>query len=375
MKRLFGWIHLWLSVPFGIILTLICFSGAMLVFEKEVTEWVCRDLYRVEYTGESPLPIDKIASDVASTLPHEVKITGVTVYPEPGSSYRVGLSRPGRASVFVDPYTGRILGQQERLPFFATMFSLHRWLLDSRPEGDGIFWGKMIVGVSVLMFVFVLLSGLVIWWPRTKKMLKNNLKLTFRKGWHRLWRSLHVAGGFYALLLLLVMALTGLTWSFNWYRAGFYRLFGVELQQGGGHGGAPSQGGGERQRAPGGEPRADEARYAHWQKVYEEVARLQPAHTSITVSDGSATVSANRFGNTRGSDRYAFDPRSGELTEKTLYEDTPASGKMRGWIYSVHVGSFGGLFTRVLWFLASLMGAALPLTGYYLWLKRICRKH
>ena len=157
-----------------------------------------------------------------------MSITGITVFSDPEKSYQVNLSKPKRASVYIDQYTGEIKGKYQRSPFFSTMFFLHRWLLDSRPAGDGIFWGKMIVGVSTLMFVFVLISGIVIWWPCTWKALKNSLKITARKGMARFWYGLHVAGGMYALLLILVMALTGLTWSFGWYRTAFYTVFGVD---------------------------------------------------------------------------------------------------------------------------------------------------
>ena len=99
----------------------------------------------------------------------------------------------------------------------------------------------MIVGTATLMFVFVLISGIVIWWPRTKKVLKNSLKIVINKGWRRFCYDLHVAGGMYTLIFLLAMALTGLTWSFSWYRTGFYKVFGVETAQGGGGHGAPAQ--------------------------------------------------------------------------------------------------------------------------------------
>lgn len=97
--------------------------------------------------------------------------------------------------------------------------------------GSDIFVGKLVVGISTLIFVFILISGIVIWWPRTRKALVNSLKISTGKGLKRFWYDLHVAGGMYILLFLLVMALTGLTWSFSWYRTGFYRLFGVEVQQ------------------------------------------------------------------------------------------------------------------------------------------------
>ena len=79
-------------------------------------------------------------------------------------------------------------------------------LLDSMKPDGGIFWGKMIVCTATLMFVFVLISGIVICWPRTKKALKNSLKIVSGKGWRRFCYDLHVAGGMYTLVLLLVMA-------------------------------------------------------------------------------------------------------------------------------------------------------------------------
>ena len=76
MKKIFRKIHLWLSVPFGLIITLVCFSGAILVFENEVNEWFRHDLYYVETVKESPLPMDKLLEKVATTLPDSVSVTG-----------------------------------------------------------------------------------------------------------------------------------------------------------------------------------------------------------------------------------------------------------------------------------------------------------
>lgn len=180
---------------------------------------------------EEPIPIDKLLEKVAATLPDSVSVTGVSISSDPGRTYQVNLSKPRRASLYVDQYTGEVKGKSERSSFFTFMFRMHRWLLDSmKPGNDGIFWGKMIVGVSTLSLVFVLISGIVIWWPRTRKSLKNSLKITATKGWKRFWYDLHVAGGMYALIFLLAMALTGLTWSFPWYRTAFYKVFGVEMQ-------------------------------------------------------------------------------------------------------------------------------------------------
>ena len=376
MRKIFRNIHLWLSVPFGILITLICFSGAALVFEKEVMELCHRELYFVKKVEAAPLPMEQLMTKVAATLPDSVSVTGVNISSDPERAYQVTLSKPRRASMYVDQYTGEITGKYERAPFFNFMFRMHRWLLDSMKQDGGIFWGKMIVGTSTLMFVFVLISGVVVWWPRTRKALKNSLKFVANKGWRRFWYDLHVAGGMYALVFLLAMALTGLTWSFQWYRTGFYKTFGVEVQPSMGHGNAAANAtakGGKRD----GKPEGREGRGAHryspytnWQQVYEQLAEANPDYKQISVSDGSASVAVPRFGNQRGTDRYKFNPRNGEITETTLYKDLDNSGKIRGWIYSVHVGSWGGMLTRILTFVAALIGASLPLTGYYLWIRK-----
>ncbi len=399
MKKIFRKIHLWLSVPFGLIITLVCFSGAMLVFENEVNEWFRRDLYYVETVKESPLSMDKLLEKVATTLPDSVSVTGVSISSDPGRAYQVSLSKPRRASLYVDQYTGEVKGKSERSGFFMFMFRMHRWLLDSmNPGNEGIFWGKMIVGVSTLLLVFVLISGIVIWWPRTRKALKNSLKITATKGWRRFWYDLHVAGGMYALIFLLAMALTGLTWSFPWYRTAFYKVFGVEVQQRAAQGHEQKSDAQKRdtklaahreKKREGNEVRKGErsrrpennhsdmysvtSPFVYWQEIYDKLGRQNPEYKQISISSGTASVSFNRFGNQRASDRYSFNTDNGEFTETSLYQHQDKSGKIRGWIYSVHVGNWGGMFTRILTFIAALLGAALPLTGYYLWIKRLIK--
>ena len=380
MKKIFRKIHLWLSVPFGLIITLVCFSGAMLVFENEVNEWFRRDLYYVETVKESPLPMDKLLEKVATTLPDSVSVTGVSISSDPGRAYQVSLSKPRRASLYVDQYTGEVKGKSERSGFFMFMFRMHRWLLDSmNPGNEGIFWGKMIVGVSTLLLVFVLISGIVIWWPRTRKALKNSLKITATKGWRRFWYDLHVAGGMYALIFLLAMALTGLTWSFPWYRTAFYKVFGVEVQQRAAQGHEQKSDAQKRdtklaahreKKREGNEVRKGErsrrpennhsdmysvtSPFVYWQEIYDKLRRQNPEYKQISISSGTASVSFNRFGNQRASDRYSFNTDNGEFTETSLYQHQDKSGKIRGWIYSVHVGNWGGMFTRILTFIAAL---------------------
>ena len=180
MKKIFRKIHLWLSVPFGLFITLICFSGAMLVFEKEITELCRPDIYFVKEVREKPLPIDNLLEKVSATLPDSVTVTGVTVSPEAERTWQVSLSKPRRASLYVNPYTGEVTGRNERLPFYDAMFHLHRWMM-----GSSTGWGKLLVGVSTLMLVLILITGILMWLTNKNKPLRKSLTISFTKGWPR----------------------------------------------------------------------------------------------------------------------------------------------------------------------------------------------
>lgn len=396
MIKFFRKIHLWLSVPFGIIITLVCFSGAMLIFEPEITRCANRDVYYVQSVKDEPIPMGELMETVKATLPDSVSITGVTVFKDSSRTYQVNLSKPRRASMFIDQYSGEITGRYERIGFFSTMFKLHRWLLDSaNPHGDGVKIGKMLVGISTLIFVIALISGIVIWWPRARKNLKQSLSISFTKGWKGFWKSLHVAGGMYALVFVLAMSLTGLTWSFSWYRTAFYAVCGVEhtprnfgqknisekrgddkIERGNRHREGEWHHSGEHRNQSNGrhEGKRRHSEFGRWQQVYDELRSQNPEAPQITISSEKATVTLGNTGNGRASDSYEFNRRSGELSLATKYADANEADKLRGWIYSIHTGSLGGLFTRILWLLGALLGASLPLTGYYIWIKHLLKK-
>lgn len=149
-------IHLWLAVPLGLVMSLICATGLLLLFE------------------------------------------------------------PAHA------------GGSERSEFFLSVMRLHRWLFDAPAVKGAMTPGKMIVAISTCCMALVLITGIMLWWKQASKNLAHSLKITAGHGMYQFWRSLHTAGGAYVVLFLLVMALTGLTWSFGWYRAGFNALFGIE---------------------------------------------------------------------------------------------------------------------------------------------------
>lgn len=362
MRSFFGKIHLWLSIPTGIILSLICITGATLVFATEISETTHPQRYFAERVQGSPIPLDKLIPMVNAQLTGN-SVNSVQIPSDPKRNYVMALTEGKRVSAYVDPYTGKIIEIHSYLDsFFGKVMALHRWLLfDSRDLG------RNIVGYATLLTALITISGIVIWWPKTKKQLKNRLKISKGNGSKRLFYDLHSSLGIYLSTGLLVLALTGLTWSFNWYRQGFYAVFGVKLEQKGDEKGA-RQGGKETKI---GSKTID---YAKWETALANVkkARVLHEYKSITIAEGNASVAPlSHYGNERKMDKYSLDPASGTIKEVKFYADAKKSDKIRGWIYSVHVGSWGGLATKILTFLTALLGATLPLTGYYIYyLKR-----
>ena len=373
VRKLFRKLHLWLSLPFGLIIMTTCLTGALLVFEKEITELVRHDSYTIPVRKTGRLSLQSLLERVASETPDSVQITSVTIPSDFRRAYTVGLSKPRRAGVLVDPYTGKIVGQSGRLPFFTTVRELHRWLLDSmKPDSEGIFWGRIIVGTSTLLFVCILLTGLFLWWPKKLKGIGKRLKISLGHGRRRLFTDLHTVGGVYVFVLLLAMAMTGLTWSFEWYRTGFYKVFGAEMAEGGkGDKGPKKDKGKDAPREEGAEQAKLPASYIYWEEAVSYVIEVSEAdYTEITVKDGEVEVPLAGLGNIRAADSFRFDKKTGQMTDYKAYSEAKRDKKLRGWIYSIHTGAWGGLFTRICYVLAALFGASLPLTGYYIFYQR-----
>ncbi|HYK77823.1 MAG TPA: PepSY-associated TM helix domain-containing protein, partial [Daejeonella sp.] len=188
MKIFFRNIHLYLSLTAGLVILTACFTGAILVFEKELQAAFNPERYYVE-SGQKRLPLEQLVSNVQKQSP-EIKISSVKLYPEQNRTVEIGFTtktkkdkkeekpaqsakkgeKPAEAksaegskkTAFVNPYTGEVIELYSyRETFFYKVFALHRWLLGGN---DSV--GKLIVGISTLMFLFILITGLILWWPK-----------------------------------------------------------------------------------------------------------------------------------------------------------------------------------------------------------------
>lgn len=356
-------------MPIGIIISVICLSGAVLVFEQDIMQALHPRIYRSAppAAGQTFLSPSELAARLSAQLPDTLQLTSLQLPGEADGVCMAQFKGAGRKTLSVNPYTGEVNGWTPTSPFFQTVRKLHRWLLDSPPSRGEKSVGKVVVGVVTLLMVFILISGLVVWVPRTVRALKNRLRVNFRKGRHRFWYDVHVSMGFYATLLLLLMALTGLTWSFGWYRTAAYALFGGSEQAPQRSAAAEVSSHRREHSDRGGRKGTD---YTAWDEALKQLQELYPRYRSITLSAGKAQVVPVSVGSMRRADTAEFDVRSGKLTSLTPYADQPRSQTLRGWFYALHTGTWGGMVTKILYFLAALIGGVLPPTGYYLWLKR-----
>ena len=368
MRKLFGKIHRWISIPLGIILSVICFSGATLVFEKEITQWLNPHIYKVSAPekGAALLTPSELVACLKTQVDDSLRLSALQYGGAAHEPVMVTFQNAGKKNLSVNPYTGKVNGWTKSYPFFQTMRKLHRWLLNPPLQKGTYSTGKVIVGISTLLMVVILVSGLVIWWPRTRKALRNRLQVSCTKGWRRFWYDSHVALGFYSTLFLLVMALTGLTWSFGWYRSFAYGLFGATPSSSASphHHGTPQEA--HSTRAKGKDKTNID--YKVWDKAFQKVQAQYPGYASLRIEKNKIQVNQSRY--LRRTDTVEFNPKNGAPTRIITSAETPRSQKLRSWFYAFHTGSWGGIYTKILYFLATFIGGVLPLSGYYLWWKK-----
>ena len=215
-----------------------------------------------------------------------------------------------------------------RKRFFSNHAETASLVLNPPPQKGASSVGKMIVGISTLLMVVILVSGLVIWWPRTRKALNNRLKVSCRKGWRRFWYDSHVTLGFYSSLFLLAMALTGLTWSFGWYRSFAYGLFGGNTsKQAQTHGTSLPQKENDARAKKEGKKQTD---YTTWDKAIQEVQAKYTGYTSLRIEEKKIQVIQGQ--QLRRTDTLKFNPKNGEITETTTYAEVPRAQKLKGWL-------------------------------------------
>jgi uncharacterized iron-regulated membrane protein len=256
--------------------------------------------------------------------------------------------------VYVDPYRGQILGvYDERRSFTGLAEGLHTSLL----LGKVGLWA--VIGSTIVLLV-LLLTGYVLWWPRTKKESKRSFTIEWRSGWKRFNYDGHNVFGFYASGYLILIALTGVLLSFPILTRGVYRLTGT-------------------QRPPG-PPRsavmADGAMPITLAEAVRVAESAVPGGKMVTISVPARPRQAIRVGLlmadsvARGQRAVFVDQFTGTPLRVDRPEDRSAVVKALALVYPIHSGSVLGLSTQVAAFVVSMVGGILPLTGFLIWYPR-----
>ncbi len=351
-KTFFRRLHLWLSVPLGLIVILMCLSGAILLFERDFGHIGQAE---VKNEGLQPLPMDSILISAAGYLNGKNEIVGVTTYPNTEHAYKILLAKPAMAAIWVNQYTGEVIGNYERAEIFKLASSAHRRLFGkSKAEGAyGAKTGKLIIGITTIGLFLIILTGFIIWWPK-KGIWHDKLKISTKHSSYSFLYDIHCVGGIVSSLVLAICIFTGLTWSFGWYKTALYSAFGSEVAKSSSH-------------------KIPAENFSAWESAYQIVAS-DNSNKEIRMYQGEADVVIAGVGNQQALDTYVFDTENGKITQIEKYNDKLRSNHIKGWIYTLHVGSWLGWISRIFYLICVIIGATLPVTGYYLWIKRLWRR-
>ncbi|PPK87253.1 putative iron-regulated membrane protein [Neolewinella xylanilytica] len=366
--RLLLAVHKYLGLATGIIVLLVSLTGAAWVFKEEI-----EPLYEPEFVFEPAAEAELLSASRAREL-------GQAVFPEHaihGTLFE-GTTAPVEVifyqveprfyqSVFLHPTTGEILHTKDHLSgFFAWALLGHMYLWLPMDVGS------MIVKYGILVFLFIIVSGLLIWLPGRVKRLRKNLSFRWKPttGWRRKNFDLHSIVGVYIYVFAFLFAFTGSVIGLPWFYYATYKVLGGS--------GDPSFVIPENVSA-GRTAAADDAAIPY-DRLVPRLMREEPdarsfelhypySETSsvyVEIERGEGTFYRNDY---RYFDQYTLEeiPSPGVYAK---YADADFAKFVMRLNYDVHIGAIGGIPGKVIAFLASLVIASLPVTGFVMWYGR-----
>jgi len=214
MRALVLKIHLWLALVTGAFIFIVALTGAALVFEAEIDRALNAKTSYVTPRGAA-LPVEAIVARAHDAFP-DMKVDDVVIPDRPDLSCRVRMKAAIDFSVFVNPYTGDILGMRDlSTGDFGRGFARTIHLLHARLMGG--LAGKYVVGAITVITLVIIVSGLYLWWGRKIP------RVLWSGSWKRVNFDLHNVFGFYAAPFLVYVTLSGVIMSFEGYTDPFLR--------------------------------------------------------------------------------------------------------------------------------------------------------
>ena len=379
-KKIMVQIHLWLGLVSGLVIFVSMTSAAIFVWDEELTNWYHADKVFVPEVKSQTVPFDQIR-ETALSAANGYPVEFVRVNRDPGYAYVFSTyadsEDPGWtwastidswSVIYVDQYTGRLLGVvDKRYDWIFCTRMLHQKLL------LGGIIGEYAVGIATLIMFVSIITGIVLWWPKNFKALKQRVWFRWKSTtrWRRKNYDIHNIGGIYTYVFILIFGITGLVWTFNWWTNGIYRLLGNDP---------------EKVFAQVPEPPDTETKHSNvYDKILQDVrSRVknwerigisllsEPSDTAQTIS-AYVSYTSGTSGWEEGNGFY-YNSLTGELYHTITHDDLTLGAKWRYSNYSIHVGSIYGLPTKILACLVALFCATLPVTGFVIWWGRRKKK-
>ncbi|MEM9673498.1 MAG: PepSY-associated TM helix domain-containing protein [Bacteroidota bacterium] len=376
VKKLIGKIHLWLGLASGLVVFILGITGCVWVFEEEIKSVVYKDRMFSDQQTSAQLPLAQLYENARNSLPTDMSIDRVMVYNNPKRTVMFRGSQPqennegiwywnNRDFVFdayFDPYTGKLKKLENRtFEFFMVVAALHMTLLLDYEIGTTI------VGISVLIFVITLITGLMLWWPKNKSAAKQRVWFRWKPTtkWKRKNYDLHNIAGFYMMFFALILALTGLMWSFQWFSDGVKWIANggktIEVKQ---------------------EKVASDTAHTSAQYPIDKVLRTLRQDFSeadmyffVFPKKPSDPYTVFTFFEHNYDHIYSyFDQYTGKQLNQIKFTDRDNGNKLKKMNFDIHTGKILGLPGKILAFFASLVSASLPVTGFLIWWGRRNKK-
>jgi len=364
LKKTLFQLHWFFGISAGLVLALMGITGATVSFQDEILRALNPSVLQVEKLPAGVLPPAELVEKIQAAEGKSVSMLWVDT--DSGNAAQVFFTPPpgerrGQMRYF-DPYTGEFTGKALGQDFFGLMLQLHRFLA----MGDT---GRQITGACTLILIFFCLSGLYLRWPRQVTRWRAWLTLDWTKKGRGFNWDLHAVAGTWCLVFYLLAALTGLFWSYEWYRNGLNTLMSDSPQQ--------ERGRGARNAPPKGPaPSADYN--AMWLSIYSTAGKDLTAYNirMPPVAGQPATVFylLKNSPHERALNQITLDPVSGAVSRHERYADKSFKAQLLGSVYALHVGSYFGLVGRIILTLASLCMPLFFITGWLLYLDRRRKK-
>lgn len=355
-RKIIFWCHLTAGAFAGIVVLVMSVTGVLLTYEKQIIAWADARTYSI--TPPSPatrLPVETLVSRAREAKPGHAP-TAITFRSDPTLAVSVAFGREG--SVFVNPYTGEALGEGAKgvREFFRLVTDWHRWL---GAGGETRAVGRAITGASNLAFLFLVMSGLYLWFPRkrTRSQFRNVAWFKRRLSGKARDFNWHNTIGFWCLIPLFIIVLSAVTISYTWAGNLAYAIVGETPPPRSAQPPAQNQANASISFNRLDNLLARAERHANdWRTIAMQLPNALDAPVTFTIDAGNGGQPQKRS-------QLTLNQMSGEIARHEDYDDLSRGRRLRSWLRFAHTGEFYGVTGQTIAGLASLGGAFLVWTG------------